>query len=148
MFDFDAVVLADLLPHGSPMCTIDQVVRHDELHLVALTQQHRDLNCVLRHAGRLSPYAGVEIAAQAAALHAAAVDPQAVTQRKVMGAVRNLEIATELDDLAGIPQALHVAVALVQANESTVIYAFSIQAEKRELVSGKMTLIASNQTFA
>lgn len=63
--------LAELLPHGDLMCLIAQVQQFDQTHLLCSAIAPLQNTCIAAYDGRVSLFAGIELAAQAAALHVA-----------------------------------------------------------------------------
>lgn len=139
--------LGELLPHGDAMCLIDEVLSHNERELKCRTNQHQDADCVLRRNGRISIYAAVEMAAQAAALHAARLVVDGLHERVVpmlLGAIRGLECDCGGLNLCELAGPLVIDVHLQQGNDSTAIYAFKLTAAGDELVNGRMTLLRTD----
>lgn len=144
---FENADLAKLLPHGAAMCLIDNVLDHNEHGLKCQTEQHQASNCVLLRNGRISLFAAVEMAAQAAALHAARQIVEGSLESvapMVLGAIRGLEYERDDLNLRELAEPLMVDVQLQHANDATAIYAFSLTAGNMVLMAGRMTLLRTD----
>jgi predicted hotdog family 3-hydroxylacyl-ACP dehydratase len=139
--------LGNLLPHGDAMCLVDEVLSHDDHGMECRTNQHHNVECVLRCDGHMSIYAAIEMAAQAAALHAARLVVNGTHEKvapMVLGAIRGLEYPRGDLNLCDYPGSIVIDVHLQQGNDSIAIYAFSLTVDGDALASGRMTLLRTN----
>ena len=136
----DRVAIAARIPHGSGMCLLDQVVAWDGRGVRCTAHSHHDLNNPLRGAGAGLPiWAGIEYAAQAAAVHGSLLQTQAAPRRGVLAAARDLKAGCERLDEIGIP--LTVTATMRHGDPAGAIYAFEVSAADRPLLSGQLTLM-------
>jgi len=130
----EGAALAPLLPQQGTMRLIDGVETYDERRIVCTTTRHRDAANPLCEDGRLSPLAGIELAAQAMAAHGTLVQglerPAAGWLARVRDCVFQCERMDDLDTplvieaerLGGSPLALN--------------YAFTLRAGARVVMTG------------
>lgn len=122
------------------MCLLDVVRAYDAASITCATHSHRLSDNPLRADGQLHAVCGIEYAAQAAAIHGGLT---ASTARKpksgYLAAVRGLTHAvSRLDD---IDAELIVSAKQVMQDEASCIYEFSISAQDRELMRGRLTVV-------
>ncbi|MCY7388737.1 MAG: 3-hydroxylacyl-ACP dehydratase, partial [Burkholderiales bacterium] len=65
----DHAAIAARVPHTGRMCLLDRVLQWDAHAIRCSATSHRDPDNPLREAGGLAMLAGIEYAAQAAAVH-------------------------------------------------------------------------------
>lgn len=123
------------------MCLLDGVLGWDAAGVRCVSRAHRALDNPLRARGRLGAVCGIEFAAQAMAVHGALIAPALHLEHRVgyLAAVRGVEIyVARLDDIEGDL----VITADRQGGDATaVIYAFSLSAGDRRLLTGRATVI-------
>lgn len=132
--------IAAHVPHAGSMCLLDHLVDADEARIVCAATSHRDRDNPLRAHGRLSSVHAIEYAAQAMALHRAFAGAGAhPPPRGMLTSVRAVDCrVARLDDIAGD---LRIEATRVSGEEDIVVYAFSVRASDRELVSGRATAV-------
>lgn len=137
------------------MCLLDRVASWDEQSVRCTAVSHRDAanplleleNPALDRAQssaqqapqRLPVWAGVEYAAQAAAVHGALVHAHAAPRQGVLAAARNL-IAT-CEWLDQVEEDLQVSATIRHSDPAGAIYVFEVHAGDRLLLSGQFTLM-------
>ena len=140
----DRAAIAARIPHAGRMCLLDRVLDWDASAIRCAALSHRDADNPLREAAGLPVWAGIEYAAQAAAVHGALLRPHASPRAGLLGAVRNVHAACEwLDRIDG---ELIVAATLLHGDPNGVIYGFATHARDRRaidrlLLNGQFTLV-------
>jgi predicted hotdog family 3-hydroxylacyl-ACP dehydratase len=129
--------IAQLVPQRGPMCLLRSVERHDAERIVCHAVSHRDAGNPLRRGDRLPALAGIEYAAQALAAHCALLGGGA--GRGVLAGVR--EVALHVERLDDIEDPLQVRAERLVANGRHLLYAFTVEAGARVLVSGRVAVV-------
>ena len=131
--------IAARLPHAGAMCLIDRVLAWDESGIRCAAASHRDASHPLREAGTLPVWAGIEYAAQAAAVHGALLRDSAAPRKALLASLRDAHPACgRLDDIAG---ELELEARLLHRDPAGAIYAFGVHSGGRALLTGRFTLI-------
>ena len=125
------------LPHQGRMSLLDEIVALDETSVRAIARGHRKGDHPLRVGGQLPAVCGIEFGAQAAAAHGAACagTPSGAGFLAGVRAVR-LHVG-RLDDIAGD---LQVDATQIAAGSAGVLYSFTVSADGRALVEGRVTV--------
>lgn len=121
------------------MCLLDRVVHWDARSILCAALSHRDAANPLREAGGLPVWAGIEYAAQAAAVHGALLLPRSAPRAGLLAALRNVNAAYEWLDR--IDAELTLGATLMHADAAGGIYGFEAYAGKQLLLSGQFTLM-------
>ena len=135
----DHAAIAARIPHSGRMCLLERVIHWDELGVRCSAISHRDADNPLRESDGLPVWAGIEYAAQAAAVHAALVHDHAVPRAGAMASLRNVEAGCE--HLDRIEEDLLVEVSLLHGDPAGAIYRFDLHAGEKLLLSGQFTLM-------
>jgi predicted hotdog family 3-hydroxylacyl-ACP dehydratase len=125
------------IPHQGSMCLLDEVLHWDLSSVRCRTATHRAPDNPLRAHGRLGIACGIEYAAQAMAVHGAL--SQIKAERGFLVSVREVSFMAErLDDVFGdlICEVTHLGGAARMA-----MYAFSVHALERPLLSGRAAVV-------
>ena len=131
--------IAARIPHAGPMCLLDRVVDWDEHGIRCAALSHRDMDNPLREATGLPVWAGIEYAAQAAAVHGALMHPRSAPRVGVLAALRNVNAACAwLDRIDG---ELMLGATLLHADAAGAIYGFEAHCSDSLLLSGQFTLM-------
>jgi predicted hotdog family 3-hydroxylacyl-ACP dehydratase len=137
--------IAARIPHQGTMCLLDGVLDWDADSVRCLSATHTRVDNPLRAQGRLAAVSGIEYAAQAMAVHGALLAEAAAErapQRPRSGylaSVRKLVLQVErLDD---IDAPLEVAAQRESGEGNSVLYAFTVSAAGRLLLSGRAAVI-------
>lgn len=133
--------IAKLVPQQGPMCLLSGVVQHDATSIVCRAVSHRDARNPLRRADRLPALAGIEYAAQALAAHCALLGGGA--GRGLLAGVR--EVALHVERLDDIEEPLEVRAERLVADGRHLLYAFSLKAGTRLLVSGRVAVVLDKE---
>ena len=137
----DASAIARLIPQRDSMCLLASVRHHDAISLICTATSHRLPTNPLLENGRLHAVCGVEYAAQAMAVHGALLAGQSNASPRGgrLAALRSLELYVErLDD---IDSELEVAATQLMGDGNNMIYAFTVHASSRLLLSGRATVV-------
>lgn len=131
--------IAARMPHAGAMCLLDRVLAWDAHGIRCAATSHRDAGHPLRGPGGLPVWAGIEYAAQAAAVHGALRRKSATPRKAVLASLREARPACErLDDLAG---ELELEATLLHDDPAGAIYAFGVHGGGRALLTGRFTLM-------
>lgn len=136
------------IPHQGTMCLLDEVLSWNPIRVQCRSSTHRDPTNPLRAYGRLAAVCGIEYAAQAMAVHgaliasrltAAANQIPAASVAGYLASVRNVSLfASRLDD---IETSLIATAELVNGDDRTVLYDFSVSGDERVLLAGRATIV-------
>ena len=135
----DHADIAARIPHAGRMCLLDRVLYWDAHGIRCSATSHRDKNNPLREAGGLSALAGMEYAAQAAAVHSALLLDEAVPRSGVLAALKNVT-ASRLW-LHEINEDIVVEASLLHGDPAGGIFAFTVFAGEERVLSGQFTLM-------
>jgi predicted hotdog family 3-hydroxylacyl-ACP dehydratase len=123
------------------MCLLHEIAHSDERSIVCSALSHRSADNPLRSAGMLPALAGIEYAAQALAAHCALLARNAAGEPApgLLAGVRAVALhVARLDD---IDAPLTVRAERLVANGPRLLYGFVIEAERRELLSGRVAVV-------
>ena len=128
------------------MCLLDRVVSWDEQGVRCTASSHRSPGNPLREnvgpdrlGGELPVWAGVEYAAQAAAVHGSLAHASTGPRQGVLAAARNVVAAC--DRLDEFPGDLAIGAVVKHSDPAGAIYSFEVHAGERLLLSGQFTLM-------
>ena len=124
------------LPHAGSMCLIEHVVAHNDAHIACTTSSHLDGENPLRTVNGLDAVHAIEYGAQAMALHGLF---RGKTGR-ICAMVSAREVEFHVDRLNKMVQPLRITATLVAESGIAATYRFSVQADNRPLVSGRLTV--------
>lgn len=132
--------IAARIPHQGNMCLLDGVVAWSAERVHCRASSHRDAMNPLRHRDRLGALCAIEYAAQAMAVHAALVaDLSQRPQAGYLTSARAIELhVARLDDIAAD---LDIEVERLSGDAMSVLYQFSISAEKKLIASGRAAVV-------
>ena len=137
----DKVWIANHIPHQGDMCLLDSVRTWDQTSINCIATSHRNADNPLRAHGQLGIACGIEYAAQAMAIHGALSAPADSPRPKVgyLVSVRGVNMyATRLDDIA---TNLSINATCIMANESNMLYEFSVSANEQMLLEGRAAVV-------
>jgi len=137
----DRARILELIPHQGGMCLLDAVEAWDADHVRCSSRSHLDPANPLRRDGALSAVHCLEYGAQAMAVHGGLLGAAEGAPPKpgFLVAGRDLKLAVQrLDD---ITEPLLVEARRVLADGGNLIYTFSVHAGRRELASGRATVM-------
>ncbi len=133
--------IANHIPHQGTMCLLQKVQTWNQDKIVCHANSHRALDNPLRAHGQLGIACGIEYAAQAMAVHGALLAPADSTRPKVgyLVSVRSVTMAvTRLDD---IEADLVITASCMMANESNMLYQFTVSANDKVLLEGRAAVV-------
>ncbi len=141
--------LFDCLPHGPAMRLLDRIEDINEQSICCTVVSHGAPEHPMRYEGRLGSACGVEMAAQAVAMHSAHLAMQAsqlaVEPPKggMLTSVRELKLHT--DRLDGYSQPLIVRASFQAGDAMGALYSFSLSTQAHEqeveLLRGRMSVV-------
>ena len=135
----DHAAIAARIPHAGRMCLLDRVIRWDKHGVHCAAKSHRDTDNPLREATGLPVWAGIEYAAQAAAVHGALIHPHPAPRAGVLAALRNVN--ARCGRLDQIELELLLDATLLHSDPAGGIYGFEMRAGENLLLSGQFTLM-------
>ncbi len=129
------------IPHHGRMCLLDEVVSWSSERICCRSGGHRAADHPLRAHGRLGVACGIEIAAQAMAVHGALIadGPDAKPPAGFLASVRGVRLhVARLDDVQSdlICDALRIA-----GDQGTTLYEFEVRSATIPLLSGRATVL-------
>ncbi|MDE8346184.1 MAG: hypothetical protein POH28_08455 [Acidocella sp.] len=137
--------IAALIPHEGKMCLLDAVVTWDAKSIICLSVRHYDHENPLRRSdGTLGAASGIEIAAQAMALHGVLSSGAAGRGRRgFLVGLRNVRLHTIYIDETPTPLSVHVH--LLMGNSSGASYSFALEQMGVEILSGRATVMLERE---
>ena len=131
--------IAARIPHAGRMCLLDRVLAWDAGHIRCAAVNHREADHPLRSGGGLPVWAGIEYAAQAAALHGALLREGNRPRAGVLGKLRNVRPGCAWLDR--ISSELVLEARALHHDPSGAIYAFEARGDDALLLQGQFTLL-------
>jgi predicted hotdog family 3-hydroxylacyl-ACP dehydratase len=137
----DRDTIAAMIPHAGSMCLLDAVLRWDETTVQCLSRRYRDSDNPLRRAdGRLGAASGIEIAAQAMAVHGRLRSDRAgAPMRGYLASLRDVRLGTQYLDV--VDDDLVIDADILMGDASGASYRFALLAGGHMLVSGRATIV-------
>lgn len=130
----DRPYLQTLLPHQGPALWLDALLDHDTLNIQGLSAWH--------HLDAFGPDAPAcllfEAAAQLCAAHGALYGEDSAIEMALIGKLSQLQVHHEPAQRQGV---LHIAANQQALSPAGALYAFSIHADERLLLDGKLLLV-------
>jgi predicted hotdog family 3-hydroxylacyl-ACP dehydratase len=143
---FDRAWIAAHVPHQGSMCLLDRIEHWTDTEITCIADSHRHADNPLRGADGLGPGIGIEYAAQAMALHGALLDGEAEGARQgYLTSVR--DVAWQVPRLDAIASPLTVRARCLSRHAQNVLYQFSLEADGRELLTGRATVVLDSATL-
>lgn len=135
----DHAAIAERIPHSGRMCLLDRVIHWDARSVQCATSSHRDADNPLREATGLPVWAGIEYAAQAAAVHASLTQHHSSPRAGVLAALRGVTAScARLDEIEG---ELILDAELLHSDPAGGIFKFAVRSGGIALLSGQFTLM-------
>ena len=135
----DHAAIAARIPHTERMCLLDRVLQWDAHGIRCSATSHRDIDNPLREAGGLATLAGIEYAAQAAAVHGALLLNAIVPRSGVLAALKNVTATRQW--LHEIADDIVIEVNLLHSDAAGGVFAFAVLAGEVRVLSGQFTLM-------
>ena len=139
----DHAAIAARLPHTGRMCLLDRVLQWDEHRIRCSAVSHRDADNPLREGAGLATLAGIEYAAQAAAVHGALLRGETLPRSGVLASLKNV-IATR-PWMHEIVEDIVIEANLLHSDPAGGIFAFAVFASEERILSGQFTLMYIDQ---
>ena len=136
--------IAARLPHAGRMCLLDRVLNWDERNIACRVVSHRDTENPLRESAGLATLAGIELAAQAAAVHGELLRGEDLSggrlpRRGVLAALKNVIVARKwLHEIVG---ELLVETTLLHSDGAGGIFSFALFDGAECVLSGQFTVM-------
>ena len=133
-----------LIPHGGTMCLLDEVLAWDEASVRCLSHRFRDQKNPMRRAdGKLGTACGIEIAAQAMAVHgrltAQGMQEADTPVSGYLVSLRDVRLATICLDTATGP--IIVDATRLAGDAHGASYSFTVTDQQTVLLSGRATVL-------
>jgi len=135
-----------LIPHGGAMCLLDEVLDWDAAAIHCLSYRYRAPDNPLRRAdGTLGSACGIEIAAQAMAVHGRLTAPAEGTPVPgYLVSLRDVRVASPRLDMAEGPLTIRATRLMGDARGAT--YGFSVTDRETDMLSGRATVLFGAKT--
>lgn len=133
--------IATMIPHAGEMCLLDEVLHWDEPFIRCLSRRYAGPNNPMRRAdGTLGAACGIEIAAQAMAIHGRLSAPaDGAVSIGYLASLRDVRLSVVLLDAE--PGDLLVEAERLMGDASSASYRFSLTRGGTELLSGRATVL-------
>ena len=125
------------------MCLLDRVLEWDADRIRCSAVSHRDADNPLREAAGLATLAGIEYAAQAAAVHGALLRGEMLPRSGVLAALKNV-ISTR-PWMHEIVEDIVIEANLLHSDPAGGIFAFAVFASEERILNGQFTLMYIDQ---
>ena len=135
----DHAAIAARIPHAGRMCLLDRVLQWGAHSICCSAASHRDNNNPLRESAGLAALAGIEYAAQAAAVHGALLLDETVPRSGVLAALKN--VTTTRQWLHEIAVDIVIEANLLHSDPAGGVFAFAVLAGEARILSGQFTLM-------
>lgn len=139
MSELGKTEIARLLPHGSSMCLIDEVISFDENKILCKTFSQINPKNPLAVDGRLPLMAYLEYAAQAAGLHLGLSQNKSRSNAPTAGYVGTLK-NIQFTSFDPITEELYISANVLIKEDKNAIYHFVIKASTSVIVEGRISL--------
>ena len=139
MIDRDQILR--MIPHAGAMCLLDAVLHWDSGSVHCLSRRYRDRdNPMRRDDGTLGAASGVEIAAQAMAVHGRLIaQSDAAPVRGYLVSLRDVRLRTRHLDAGHEP--LRIDAERLMGDLDGATYRFRLARDGAELLSGRATVL-------
>jgi predicted hotdog family 3-hydroxylacyl-ACP dehydratase len=130
-----------MIPHAGAMCLLDEVLRWDAVSIRCLSHRYRAAeNPLRRRSGILGTACGIEIAAQAMAVHGRLTAGDAAAPASgYLVSLRDVRLTTARLDATN--EDLLVDAERLLGDAKSAVYHFSLTVQGTELLSGRATVI-------
>lgn len=130
-----------LIPHGGAMCLLDEVLDWDAVSVRCLSHRYRAPDNPLRRAdGTLGSACGIEIAAQAMAVHGRLTAPaEGAPVPGYLVSLRDVLLARSCLDAA--TGSLTIKATRLMGDVRGATYAFSVTDQEIDMLSGRATVL-------
>jgi predicted hotdog family 3-hydroxylacyl-ACP dehydratase len=141
MIVIDRERIATMIPHAGSMCLLDGVLRWDEASVRCVSRRFRDPDNPMRRAdGTLGAACGIEIAAQAMAVHGRLLaGKERRPTRAYLASLRDVWLGTQRLD--GVSDELIIDAERLMENAGGASYRFTVAGGGVELIRGRATVL-------
>lgn len=141
MTSIGRAAILGMIPHQGAMCLLDEVLEWDGSRVRCLSRRYAQADNPLRRAdGRLGSACGIEIAAQAMAVHGRLAGGE--SGAPVPGLLVSLrEVRLEVPFLSGAVEPLLVEARRLMENGSGATYEFTVSAAAETWLGGRATVL-------
>ncbi|MGN0922177.1 MAG: hypothetical protein ACI4NJ_10685 [Cellvibrio sp.] len=130
--------IAACIPHGEPMCMLDEVVSFDEQKIECISRQLPRFDHPLEAYQQLAPELLIEYAAQAAAVHASLIQEGVGSRRAAyIGAIKEVKLVGTVENCQ-IP--LTILAQCLLSSEQGAIYTVEVRQNRDIKLSGRLLL--------
>ena len=136
------------IPHQGRMCLLDRVLEWSAERILCSSAGHRAPDHPLRSHGRLGIACGIELAAQAMAVHGAILAQGSGDRPRagLLASVRGVRLwARRLDD---VESDLFCEAVNVMGNPGTALYEFELRSASSRLISGRAAVVLDASRIA
>ena len=133
------VAIDNLIPRAGDMVLLDHIVSYQADGLHARSVSHLRASNPLRHGQKLPISAGIEFAAQAAAVHGTLTAQMGNADRPGFLALIK-ETRWHVDRLDNIASELDIRVTQLSVQPASVMYSFQVSAEENNLMTGRLAV--------
>ena len=130
--------IAARIPHAGRMCLLERVLEWDAQRIRCAAVNHREADHPLREPGGLPVWAGIEYAAQAAAVHGTLLEGRGA-RPGMLGKLRN--VRPQCEWLDRVASELVLEATALHHDPSGAIYAFAAHGDGALLLQGQFTLL-------
>lgn len=129
-----------LIPHTGNMCLINRAVNWNDTEIHCEADNHRDPAHPLRRTDGLSALHLIEYGAQATAIHAALLAPDAAQAHRtgMLVAVRDCELS--VDYLHNLPHVLKIHARQKAMSSDAMMYSFEVSHGSQPIGRGRVTI--------
>lgn len=140
--------IAAMIPHADTMCLIDTVLSWSPAVIRCLSRCHRHRDNPLRRAdGTLGAACGIELAAQAMAIHGYLTASGSGLARPAQGYLANVrDVRLWTARLDRIESDLVIEAELLMGDASCAAYRFALGSESAKLLGGRATVLLGIKT--
>ncbi len=137
----DRAQILTMIPHAGSMCLLDAVLHWDAVSVRCVSRRYRDQDNPLRGTdGVLGAACGVEIAAQAMAVHGYLAAPgHATPAAGYLVSLRDVRLRTRYLDVG--QEALRIDAERLMGDADGATYRFRLAGQDVELLSGRATVL-------
>lgn len=138
----DRTVIASLIPHAGAMCLLDRVLHWDIDSIECLSLSYKKpTNPLRRPDGRLGSACGIELAAQAMALHGRLVEHDSArpTSHGYLASLREVRLHRRFLD--NLDDRLRINVRRLMGDSRSATYYFELKCQNEHLLTGRATVV-------
>jgi predicted hotdog family 3-hydroxylacyl-ACP dehydratase len=141
MILIDREKIASMIPHAGSMCLLDGVLSWDAVSILCVSGSHRKADNPMRRTdGSLGAACGIEIAAQAMAVHGWLVAGNGIRpSRGYLASVRDVRLGVDLLDM--VQDDLIIDAERLVGDTNMATYRFALSSNSIVHISGRATVV-------